>query len=35
MEERLRFVARLMDGETMTDICPDFGTSRKTDQEPI
>jgi hypothetical protein len=24
-----RFVARLMDGEAMTDVCPDFGVSRK------
>src|SRR5262245_22429379 len=31
MEERLRFVARLLDGETMTDVCRDFGISRKTD----
>jgi hypothetical protein len=30
MEERLRFVARLLDGETMTDVCWDFGISRKT-----
>src|SRR3954466_13345813 len=30
MEERLRFVARLLDGETMTDVCRDFGVSRKT-----
>src|SRR5260370_19161564 len=30
MEERLRFVARLLDGEAMTDICRDFGISRKT-----
>ena len=30
MEERLRFVARLLDGETMTDVCRDFGISRKT-----
>src|SRR5215470_7097339 len=29
-EERLRFVARLLDGEAMTDICRDFGISRKT-----
>jgi putative transposase len=25
MEERLRFVARLLDGEAMTDVCRDFG----------
>src|SRR6201988_1238894 len=30
MEERLRFVARLLDGETMTDVCREFGISRKT-----
>ena len=27
MEERLRFVARLLDGEPMTDVCRDFGVS--------
>ena len=30
MEERLRFVARLLDGEAMTEICRNFGISRKT-----
>jgi transposase InsO family protein len=30
VEERLRFVARLLDGEAMTDVCRDFGISRKT-----
>jgi hypothetical protein len=30
MEERLRFVARLLDAEAMTDICRDFGVSRTT-----
>jgi transposase InsO family protein len=30
MEERLRFVARLLDGENMTDVCREFGISRKT-----
>src|SRR5205807_8531327 len=30
MDERLRFVARLLDGETMTDVCREFGVSRKT-----
>ena len=29
-EERLRFVARLLDGEGMSDLCRDFGISRKT-----
>lgn len=30
MEERLHFVARLLDGEPMTDMCREFGISRKT-----
>ncbi|MCR9196261.1 MAG: helix-turn-helix domain-containing protein [Hyphomonas sp.] len=30
MEERLRFVARLLDGEAMSDVCRQFGISRKT-----
>jgi transposase-like protein len=30
MEERLRFVARLLDGEAMTELCREFGISRKT-----
>src|SRR3954467_12690791 len=30
MEERLRFVARLLEGEAMTDVCREFGISRKT-----
>jgi transposase InsO family protein len=30
MEERLRFVARVLDGEAMTDMCREFGISRKT-----
>ncbi len=30
MEERLRFVARVLDGEAMTDVCREFGISRKT-----
>jgi transposase len=30
MEERLRFVALLLDGEAMTDVCREFGVSRKT-----
>ena len=29
MEERLRFVARLLDGAAMTDVCREFGVSRK------
>jgi transposase len=28
-EERLRFVARLLEGEAMTDMCRGFGISRK------
>jgi transposase InsO family protein len=30
MEERLRFVARFLEGETMTGLCREFGISRKT-----
>jgi transposase InsO family protein len=30
MEERLRFVARLLEGEAMTELCREFGISRKT-----
>ena len=30
MEERLRFVARRLDGEGMSDLCREFGISRKT-----
>ena len=30
MEERLRFVARILDGEGMSDVCRSFGISRKT-----
>lgn len=30
MDERLRFVARLLDGERMTALCAEFGISRKT-----
>jgi transposase InsO family protein len=30
MDERLRFVARLLEGEPMTDVCREFGISRKT-----
>ena len=29
-EERLRLVARLLDGEATTDVCREFGISRKT-----
>src|ERR1700730_12793420 len=30
MEERLCFVARLLEGEALTDVCREFGISRKT-----
>lgn len=30
MDERMRFVARLLDGEAMTEVCREFGISRKT-----
>jgi transposase InsO family protein len=30
MDERLRFVARILEGEPMTDVCRAFGISRKT-----
>lgn len=30
MDERLRFVARLLDGESMSGLCQEFGISRKT-----
>ena len=30
MDERLRFIAKLLDGEAMTDVCREFGISRKT-----
>jgi transposase InsO family protein len=30
MDERLRFVARLLDGESMSEVCRSFGISRKT-----
>ena len=30
MDERLKFVARLLDGERMTTVCKEFGISRKT-----
>lgn len=29
-DERLRFVARLLDGEKMAALCREFGISRKT-----
>jgi transposase InsO family protein len=30
VEERLRFVARLLEGEAMSEVCREFGVSRKT-----
>ena len=30
MDERLRFIGQLVDGEAMTDVCREFGISRKT-----
>jgi transposase InsO family protein len=30
VEERLRFVARLLEGEAMAEVCREFGISRKT-----
>ncbi len=30
MEERLRFIARLLDGEKMAGLCREFGIARKT-----
>lgn len=30
MDERMKFVAKLLDGESMSDVCREFGISRKT-----
>src|SRR5688572_31629857 len=30
VEERLRFIARRLEGESMTELCREFGISRKT-----
>ena len=30
MDERLKFIARLLDGERMAGLCREFGISRKT-----
>lgn len=30
MDERMRLIARVLDGERMTDLCREFGISRKT-----
>ena len=33
MDERIRFVARLLEGEKMAPVCRSFGISRKTGHE--
>ena len=33
MDERLKFIARLLDGEKMAGLCREFGISRKTGYE--
>ncbi|WBV63927.1 leucine zipper domain-containing protein [Legionella pneumophila 130b] len=30
MDEKIKFVARLLDGEQMSSLCQEFGISRKT-----
>ena len=35
MDERLRFVARRLEGEKMTALCAEFGISRKTGHEIV
>ena len=30
MDERMRFIAKLLDGESMSRLCEEFGISRKT-----
>jgi putative transposase len=30
MDERLKFIARLLDGEKMAGLCREFGVSRRT-----
>lgn len=30
MDEKLKFIARLLEGEDMSSLCRDFGISRKT-----
>src|SRR4051812_17927843 len=30
MDERLKFIGRLLDGEAMSEVCADVGISRKT-----
>ena len=35
VDERLRFVARLLEGEKMALVCREFGISRKTGYNPF
>ena len=35
MDERLRFVARLLEGEKMAPLCAEFGISRKTGYDNV
>ena len=35
MDERLRFVARLLEGEKMAPLCAEFGISRKTGYKKV
>ena len=30
MDQRLKFVAKILDGQKMTSLCEEFGISRKT-----
>jgi transposase-like protein len=30
MDEKMRFIGRLLEGDTMTSVCDEFGVSRKT-----
>jgi transposase len=30
MDEKIKFIARLLDGESMTSLCEEYGISRKT-----
>ena len=30
MDDRMKFIARLLEGNTMTELCQEFGISRKT-----
>jgi len=34
MDERLKFIARLLDGEKMAGLCREFGISRDRLQDP-